>query len=567
MAMNMIGIAAAPGLAIGKVMWLRQQSVDVMEQFIEPAYIEKELQRFEAAIMIASQEITELQAVTTKKLGQKEAEIFEAHREFLTDPSYVDEIRSRIHQKHESAAYACQQVTQEMAAMLRGLDNEYLQARATDIHDVGQRLLRHLTESDQEIKTISSDKRIVLAEDLTPSDTVSLPEGIVGIATMRGSVTGHAAILARTLGIPMIVALGEALNAVQENDLMILDGKEGTLCVTPDEAMLLKTRALMEGEKALAKEQKNRAADDAVTKDGQRIHVLANIGSLKDIERAIEFGAEGVGLFRTEFLYLENTDWPSEQQQYDVYRQVLSAFSNRPVVIRTLDIGGDKALPYAPFDHEENPFLGHRAIRFCLANPAIFKTQLRALLRASVHGQLWIMFPMIETLDEIAAAKELVATCRQELEQEGTAVSKDYRIGMMVEIPAAAVMADQFAKQVDFMSIGTNDLTQYTLAADRGNEKVAYLYDAFHPAVLRLIAMTGHAGQQQGIVVGMCGELAGDSLATELLIGMGLTELSMSAASIPAVKDKIRSLTTSEAKAKVPVILDLGTASAIRAQC
>ncbi len=558
------GIAAAPGIALGTSVWWRQVEVTVIKRSISASAVVAEIDRLTQAVQKAAEQIELLKEVTQTRLGKEEAAIFEAHLSFLSDPTYVGEMGNRIRNDLQNADYVCSQVTEEMALMLSSLPDEYLRARSADIQDVGHRLVLLLSGKQAFDPTLVKSGSVVVADELTPSDTIQLPEGIVAMVTKRGSKTGHAAIMARTLGIPMVVGLGEDLESVHDADVLIVNGSAGQLVVNPDANEQHIAMQAVAADKELKERAMAFANKPAMTKDGHRIQVFANIGGLKDVKKALAHGAEGVGLFRTEFLYLENIQWPTEDEQFTAYREVVEAFSGNPVVIRTLDIGGDKELPYTDFAKEENPFLGHRAIRFCLANKDIFKTQLRALLRASVYGDLWIMFPMIENVAEILAAKQLLSECRQELAQKNMAVKDDIKVGIMIEIPAAAVMADILAKYVDFMSIGTNDLTQYTLAADRGNELVAPLYDAVHPAVLRLIAQTCKAANDAGIVVGMCGELAGDATMTEVLLGLGLKELSMSASMVPAVKERLSYLKMQPAIEVAEAVLKLENPSVVK---
>lgn len=540
------GVGAAPGLSIGKAVWWKKEQPEITTTSIE--HVEQEIDRFQQAVQKTQEQIQKLRDLAAKKMGEAEAAVFDAHAAFLIDPAFVGEMENRIRTKKQNAESICQEVVDEMVTLFSQLEDEYMQARADDIRDVGNRLLLNLlgkTPFDPSLLTAGS---VVIAEELTPSDTAQFPEGIAGMITAKGSKTAHAAIMARTLGIPAVLGLGKEIEKIEDDASLIIDGTNGEILLNPSEEKITSTQEAIEKQKAALAKALQEAKEDAKTGDGVRIHVLANIGSLADVEPARKKYAEGVGLFRTEFLYQENTHWPTEDEQYDAYKKVLEAFAGKPVIIRTLDIGGDKDLPYAELPKEENPFLGHRAIRYCLANPEMFKTQLRALLRASIYGELWIMFPMIGSVSEVRAAKALLEEAKQELSTRGETYSDDIKVGIMVEIPAAAITADLIAPEVDFMSIGTNDLTQYTLAADRGNELVAPLYDAAHPAVLRLVQMTAEAAAKHNVIVGMCGELAGDPTMTEILVGLGLKELSMSAGAIPEVKQAIRKVKMEDAK-------------------
>ncbi|MBA4602170.1 phosphoenolpyruvate--protein phosphotransferase [Thermoactinomyces mirandus] len=556
------GVAAAPGINIGHAIWWRKEKPVFETRSIQDPGAETE--KLDKAIEKAKEQIEHLRNIAAERMSEEEALVFDAHLAFLDDPSYTGEMKNRINSKKQNAEAICQEVTEEMSQLMASLDDEYMQARADDIRDVGFRLLVILTGKQPFDPSLLKRGHVVVAEELTPSDTAQFPEGISGMVTARGSKTAHAAIMARTLGIPAVLGLGKNIDQIKDGDVIVLDGDKGTIRINPDKETEEKIRQQIAIQNKAREQALKEAKADAKTADGKRIQVFANIGSLGDIDLALKNHAEGVGLFRTEFLYLENDHWPTEQEQADAYAKALKAFQGRPVVIRTLDIGGDKELPYAELPKEDNPFLGHRAIRFCLANPDLFKTQLRALLRASVHGNLWIMFPMIENFTEIRQAKQLLEKCKTELQKEGTPFAEEIPVGMMVEIPAAAITADLLAQEVDFMSIGTNDLTQYTLAADRGNELVADLYDAAHPAVLRLIKMTCDAAEKAGILAGMCGELAGDPAMTKALIGLGLHELSMSAGTIPEVKQNVRQVDSQKAKSLANELLGKSDGEEVR---
>jgi phosphotransferase system enzyme I (PtsI) len=542
------GIGVAPGMAVGVAIRLRSAVLDAERRTIALEAVAAELERFEQAVADVKRQIAEERARVAEEIGENEAQVFDAHLAFLDDPAYTGEIRRRIQQDQTNAEAVVADVTEATRQMLAALPSEYLQARADDIRDVGRRLLINLSGGDAVQRfQVTAEPCILVADELMPSDLSGLGKNVVGLVTARGSKTAHTAIMARTLGIPAVYGLGDALEQIADGSWMIVNGDDGTVTVNADQEALQRAREQAERLADAATRSREAADEPAVTRDGVRVEVFANIGGLDDLSAALANGADGVGLFRTEFLYLENDHWPTEDEQFEVYKSVLEAFGQRPVLIRTLDIGGDKHLPYATLPKEDNPFLGLRAIRYSLAQPDIFKAQLRALLRASVYGTLWIMFPMVETLAELRQAKQLLDTCREELVSAGHSVADRIPVGIMVETPAAAVTADLLAEEADFFSIGTNDLTQYTLAADRGNPAVADLYNPAHPAVLRLIRQVCEAARRAQIPVGMCGEFAGEVEFTELLVGLGVQELSMSAAFIPKVKARVRDLTQADA--------------------
>ena len=445
----------------------------------------------------------------------------------------LESVCQKIKDNTYTAEYAYALVSQDMIKMFEEMDNDYMKERASDIKDISNRLLSYLLNIEVKNPGDIHEEVIVVSEDLTPSDTAQLNRKFVkGIITEMGGPTSHSAIMARTLEIPAVVGLKSITDTLKTGDLIILDGNEGLVIVNPNKEVLDQYKTLAQTYIDKKNKLKNLVDQASETKDKHRVELGANIGSPKDLDKALKNGCEGIGLYRTEFLYMDNQAFPTEEEQFQAYKEVLDKMQGKPVVIRTLDIGGDKELSYFDTPNELNPFLGQRAIRLCLENMAIFKTQLRALLRASVYGNLKIMFPMIATLDEFRKAKEILLKTEVELREEGMEVSKNTQVGIMVEIPSTAILADQFAKEVDFFSIGTNDLIQYTFAADRMNESVSYLYQPYNPSLLRLIKMVIEAGHKEKKWVGMCGEMAGDPIAVPILIGLGLDEFSMSASSI-----------------------------------
>ena len=555
-------IAASPGIALGPVFIYRPTLPELQVETVTDSQAEWE--RLLAAVQLAKDDLENVRQTTGQQVGQYEAAIFDAHLLILQDPDLLAAVRNQIFRHQINAEAAWQQAIETAAASYRALDDAYLQARAADVTDVGLRLLRILTGKATGGLNLA-EPAILVAHDLTPSDTAGLdPEMVLGICTELGGATSHSAILARALGIPAVVGAGTAVAQLKDGMQIALDGSRGRLWLSPDADQWVALTAAREAWLADQATARGQSQEPAITVDGRRFEVVANVRSAADARTALENGAEGVGLLRTEFLYLERTTAPSEAEQIEAYAAIATVMEKRPLIIRTLDVGGDKPLPYLDTGSEENPFLGWRGIRLCLDQPEILKTQLRAILRVSPGHQLKVMFPMITTLEEVKAAKGILAEAQVELQAEGLPFDASMEVGIMVETAAAVLMADQLAAEVDFFSIGSNDLTQYVMAADRGNNRVAGLADAYQPAVLRAIQQTIAAGHKAGIWVGLCGELAGDPLATPLLVGMGLDEFSMSAPMIPAVKQRIQALTLAEAEKIVARVLGMGTAGEVR---
>jgi len=541
------GIIASQGIAIGPASHFRRADLKVERQKVkDPA---KEWERLGEALVRAGQE---LDAVYTKALAETGAEtaaIFQAHGMMLEDPELLEVMQKKIEGDHLNAEAALTDATEMYAQMLEALEDEYLRARAADIRDLSARVLRILLGVIESPIGRLKTPSIILAKELTPSDTISLDKAMVlGFATAEGGATSHVAILARELGLPAVVGLGMDLLDIPDGTPLILNGSEGVLVVSPEEATIAVEKNRLNAQKATLAIARQDAQKPAISRDGQRFEVAANIGSIESARAALEAGAEGVGLLRTEFLYLERDHMPDEEEQYQAYRAIVDVFGDLPVILRTLDIGGDKELPYLELPRELNPFMGLRAIRLCLARPDLFKPQLKAALRAGVDRNMKIMFPMVATVAEVRAARAILEECRAELVAEGKPAATHLEVGIMVEIPAAVVIADQLAAVVDFFSIGTNDLSQYTMAADRTNSQVSPLADAFQPAVLRLIRDVIKTAHQHGKWVGMCGELAGEPLALPILAGLGLDEFSMTPAVIPVAKQILRGLSLPEAQ-------------------
>lgn len=555
------GVPASPGYAIGPAMPLHFAEPKVERRAIDDTAAE--WARFQAALDVVRESTRQLRDQVAQSANNYDAAIFDAHLMFLNDPELMDQTRQGILGEHVNAEWAWRNVIDASAAAFESIDDEYMRQRAADVRDIGRQVLAQLT--GQSAAPVMEQAGILVAVDLAPSDTARLDRSLVlGICTERGGPTSHSAILARTLGIPAVVGLGPIVMQVAEGTPLVIDGQTGQVWVNPAKKLITEYTARLNGWREARDKARAASMAPAILQDGLAIEVVANIGNPDDARAAISNGAEGVGLLRTEFLFLDRRDAPTEQEQFEAYDAIGDVMGTRPVIVRTLDVGGDKPLAYLDLGHEDNPFLGQRAIRLCLNRPEIFKTQLRAILRASFGRNFKIMFPMIADVSELRRATALLAEAQAELRAEGVPLADRVDVGIMVEIPAAAVLAHAFAANVDFFSIGTNDLTQYTLAAERGNAAVAHLQDALHPAVLIQIRQTVQAAEAAGKWVGVCGELAGDPLAIPVLLGLGVKELSMASGSIPRAKQIIRGLSLAEAQRLAAQVLKLDNAEAVR---
>ncbi|GAA0324581.1 phosphoenolpyruvate--protein phosphotransferase [Bacillus carboniphilus] len=541
------GIAASSGIAIGKAYKLVEPDLAVTKRTIDNT--QDETERFVSAIQKSTSELEAIKNKAHEELGADKAAIFEAHLLVVNDPEFIGPIKQKIETEKVNAEYAVHETASMFIEMFEQMDNEYMQERAADIRDVTKRIQAHLQGVELPTPSMIAEEVIIVAEDLTPSDTAQLNKQYVkGFTTDIGGRTSHSAIMARSMEIPAVVGTKEVSARVENGTMMIVDGLNGEVYIDPTPEVIEKYKKEHEAFEKQKQEWAKLVNEKTVTACGHHVELAANIGTPEDLKGVIANGAEGIGLYRTEFLYMGRDSLPTEEEQFEAYKAVLEGMEGKPVVVRTLDIGGDKELPYLDLPKELNPFLGYRAIRLCLEQQDIFRPQLRALLKASTYGNLKIMFPMIATIDEFRQAKAILEEEKKNLTAEGIDVSDSIELGIMVEIPSTAVLADQFAKEVDFFSIGTNDLIQYTMAADRMNEQVSYLYQPYNPSILRLVKMVIDAAHANGKWAGMCGEMAGDEKAIPILLGLGLDEFSMSATSVLKARSLIRSLTVEDMK-------------------
>jgi phosphotransferase system enzyme I (PtsI) len=552
------GIAASNGIAIAKAYKLVEPDFSFEKSTVADSA--EEVARFQSALQTAKVELEQIRDHAGKELGADKAAIFDAHLLVLSDPELISPIEAKINTEKANAEFALKETADMFVNMFESMDNEYMKERAADIRDVTKRVLGHLLGIRIPNPSMIAEEVVIIAEDLTPSDTAQLNRQYVkGFTTNIGGRTSHSAIMARSMEIPAVVGTKVATEEISNGDLVVVDGLKGEVHFNPTPEVLEAYKKIQEDFEKQKAEWAKLVNEDSVTADGHHVELAANIGTPKDLKGVIENGGEGVGLYRTEFLYMDRDQLPTEEEQYTAYKAVLEGMEGKPVVVRTLDIGGDKELPYLNLPKEMNPFLGFRAIRLCLEEQDIFRTQLRALLRASVYGNLKIMFPMIATIVEFREAKAMLEEEKTKLMNEGIKVADYIELGIMVEIPSTAVLADQFAKEVDFFSIGTNDLIQYTMAADRMNQQVSYLYQPYNPSILRLVKMVIDAAHKEGKWAGMCGEMAGDETAIPILIGLGLDEFSMSASSILKARSLIRQLNKADMEELASRVLNMST--------
>lgn len=538
MMITLEGKSVFGGVAIGKIQFYKRNEITIKRTRVED--VEAEVERFQNAKAKTLELLKGLYEKALEDVGEANAMIFEAHQLMLEDPDYVESIENIIRTQDVNAEYAIGATADNFAAIFEAMDDAYMQGRAADVRDVSERLLQALS-SQNETVMVMDEPVIIAADDLVPSETVQLDkEKVLSFVTMYGSANSHTAILARTMNIPAVIGLGEALKEEYDGKVAIVDGVDGKVYIDPDE----ETMASMQKKQKKDQEQKELLnqlkGKENVTKSGQKVNVYANIGNLADVGAVLKNDAGGIGLFRSEFLYLESDTYPTEEQQFAAYKKVAETMAGKKVIIRTLDIGADKQVDYFKLDKEDNPALGYRAIRICLTRPEIFKTQLRALYRASAYGQISIMFPMIISVAEVKKIKEIVEEVKAELRTEGAAFREDVELGIMIETPAAVMVSRELAKEVDFFSVGTNDLTQYTLAIDRQNQKLEDFYDSHHPAVLAMIRMAAESAHAEGKWIGICGELGADVTLTETFLKMGIDELSVAPGMVLKVRQKIR---------------------------
>jgi phosphotransferase system enzyme I (PtsI) len=560
------GIGASPGVAIGNAFVLPSWEWDIPDNNIDVTQLASEFERLYQGINQSKHEIEGMKREMTIVVGEETSAIFDAHLAILEDPEFMKEVQGIIQRQYKAAEVAVKEVIDHFTSMFDLIDDEYMKERRTDIKDVGNRLLQHLLGAPDIQLPQDNQPFILVAKELSPSQLAHLnPELVLGIATLVGGKNSHAAIMARSMGIPFVISLEDKLvTPIVTGDRLIIDGDQGVVYIDPDNRLQDEYHERRRQIRVNRLKLLEQAKSPSITRDGLTVSLNANISSEKELELALKNGAEGVGLFRTEFLYMHRSSFPDEEQQFIVYRNVAGMMGERPIVIRTLDIGGDKQLDYYSFPEEDNPFLGYRAIRFSLDRHDIFKTQLKAILRASQYGNIKIMYPMISSMEELNEANFLLQEAKHELRREGIPFKDDIQVGIMIEVPAAVMIADWLAQEVDFFSIGTNDLIQYVLAVDRMNDNIAYLYDPFHPAIIRMIQLTVEAAERNGITVSVCGEIAGDPEALPLLLGLGVHDFSMSAHSILDVKNRLLGLNVSECRTLFKSILTCKTGEEIR---
>ena len=563
------GVGVSPGMACGKIHVVRDDLDDVVHYRIAPSQVPDEIGRFETALIQTRMQILEMQQRIAESIGAKDAAIFDAHLLVVEDRTLIDEVLRKLETDLCNVEWVFQEVATRYAETLNKIDDPYLRERALDIQDVTKRVIRNLQGKAPKTFLALSEQHILVAHNLTPSDTASINRAnVLGIATDVGSRTSHAAILARSLNIPAVVGLHDITTKLETGQHVLVDGSDGLLVVDPAPETIAHYAEIESRRAKVTAQLKELRTTRSTTRDGRHIVLSANIELPEDVEAVAANGAEGIGLYRTEFLYLNRTTLPTENEQFETYRKVAERVRPDPLIIRTFDLGGDKLAPgTVDITDELNPFLGWRAIRLCLENIDLFKTQLRAVLRASAVGNIKIMFPMISGLEELRRAKAVLADCREELRRSGVPMAEKIDVGAMIEIPSAAICANVLASEVDFFSIGTNDLIQYALAVDRVNEKLAHLYEPTHPAILRLLKMIADAAHANNIWVGVCGEMAGDVALVPLLLGLGMDELSAGATLVPRVKRAVQSLTIPECRELVAETLELNTASEILARC
>lgn len=559
------GTNVSSGIGIGKAVIVEEKELVIRREAVADAAAEVE--RFKGALDTTLKKTEELAADLATRVGEKEAEIMQGHMMLLMDPMLTGEIETAITGESICAEYAIEQVCTTYADMFASMDDELMQQRATDMRDIKERMQRELLGLESVDIAALPAGTILVAKDLTPSMTAGIrPENVAGIVTELGGKTSHSAILARALEIPAVVAVPDLMSQVENGHVIVLDGSEGIVYVDPDQAVVDEFSAKREKFLKEKKELEQYIGKPTVTKDGVHIELVANIGKPEDLEKVLQYDGEGVGLFRTEFLFMDRTAMPTEEEQFEAYKAVAEGLKGKPVIIRTLDIGGDKEIPYMGLTRDENPFLGYRAIRFCLdRKDDVYRPQLRALLRASAYGNIKIMVPMVTCIEELREAKALIEEIKKELDEKNIPYKKDIEVGIMVETAAASLMADVFAKEAAFFSIGTNDLTQYTMSVDRGNDKVSYLYSTFNPAVLRSIKRIITCGREAGIMVGMCGEAASDPLMIPLLLAFDLNEFSMSASAILFSRKLITGYSVEELQAVADKAMSFATAAEVEA--